>query len=119
MAVNFVLSGTSPGGKALVVCTDLSRFALADAAAIQEWAYSEPSSGAGAVAMLVSDQPHILRLDAGAYGNHGFEVMDTCRPGPDTEAGDADLFAARRMYFAASSTNCRKSAFVPYSGSTR
>ncbi len=91
MAVNFVLSGTSPGGKALVVCTDLSRFALADAAAIQEWAYSEPSSGAGAVAMLVSDQPHILRLDAGAYGNHGFEVMDTCRPGPDTEAGDADL----------------------------
>ncbi len=91
MAVNFVLSGTSPGGKALVVCTDLSRFALADAAAIQEWAYSEPSSGAGAVAMLVSDQPHVLRLDAGAYGNHGFEVMDTCRPGPDTEAGDADL----------------------------
>lgn len=91
MAVNFVLSGTSPGAKALVICTDLSRFALADAAAIQEWAYSEPSSGAGAVAMLVSDTPHVLRMDAGAYGNHGFEVMDTCRPGPDTEAGDADL----------------------------
>lgn len=91
MAVNFILSGTSPGAKALVICTDLSRFALADAAAIQEWAYSEPSSGAGAVAMVVSDTPHILRMDAGAYGNHGFEVMDTCRPGPDTEAGDADL----------------------------
>lgn len=91
MAVNFILSGTSPGGKALVVCTDLSRFALADEAAIQEWAYSEPSSGAGAVAMLVSDTPHVLRMDPGAYGNHGFEVMDTCRPGPDTEAGDADL----------------------------
>jgi len=91
MAVNFILSGTSPGAKALVICTDLSRFALADAAAIQEWAYSEPSSGAGAVAMLVSDTPHVLRMDAGAYGNHGFEVMDTCRPGPDTEAGDADL----------------------------
>lgn len=91
MAVNFILSGTSPGAKALVICTDLSRFALADAAAIQEWAYSEPSSGAGAVAMLVSDTPHVLRIDQGAYGNHGFEVMDTCRPGPDTEAGDADL----------------------------
>lgn len=91
MAVNFLLSRTSPGGKALVVTTDLSRFALADATAVQEWAYSEPSSGAGAVAMLVSDSPHIFRIDPGAYGNHAFEVMDTCRPGPDTEAGDADL----------------------------
>ncbi|MBN9669598.1 hydroxymethylglutaryl-CoA synthase family protein [Roseibium aggregatum] len=91
MAVNFVLSQTSPGAKALVVTTDISRFALADANAIQEWAYSEPSSGAGAVAMLVSDTPHVFQIDAGAYGNHAFEVMDTCRPGPDTEAGDADL----------------------------
>ncbi|KAB7619601.1 hydroxymethylglutaryl-CoA synthase family protein [Alkalilimnicola sp. S0819] len=91
MAVNFLLSGTSPGAKALVVTTDISRFALADEGAIEEWAYSEPSSGAGAVAMLVSDTPHVLRIDQGAYGNHAFEVMDTCRPGPDTEAGDADL----------------------------
>jgi polyketide biosynthesis 3-hydroxy-3-methylglutaryl-CoA synthase-like enzyme PksG len=91
MAVNFVLSQTSPGAKALVVATDISRFALADEAAIQEWAYSEPSSGSGAVALLVSDTPHLLAIDPGAYGNHGFEVMDTCRPGPDTEAGDADL----------------------------
>jgi polyketide biosynthesis 3-hydroxy-3-methylglutaryl-CoA synthase-like enzyme PksG len=91
MAANFVLSATSPGAKALVVTTDISRFALADGNAVQEWAYSEPTSGAGAAAMVVSDTPHILRLDAGAYGNHAFEVMDTCRPGPDTEAGDADL----------------------------
>jgi polyketide biosynthesis 3-hydroxy-3-methylglutaryl-CoA synthase-like enzyme PksG len=91
MAVNFILSATSPGAKALVIATDISRFALADANAIQEWAYSEPSSGAGAVAMLVSDTPHLLRIDVGAHGNHAFEVMDTCRPGPDTEAGDADL----------------------------
>ena len=91
IAINFILSGTSPGAKALVIATDISRFALADQAAIQEWAYSEPSSGAGAVAMLVSDTPHLFRIDAGAHGNHAFEVMDTCRPGPDTEAGDADL----------------------------
>lgn len=91
MAVNFILSGTSPGAKALVIATDISRFALADAAAIQEWAYSEPTSGAGAVALLVGEEPHVLRIDPGAYGNHAFEVMDTCRPGPDTEAGDADL----------------------------
>ncbi|MDK9725675.1 MAG: hypothetical protein OEL88_12390 [Sterolibacteriaceae bacterium MAG5] len=91
MAINFILSGTSPGAKALVIASDISRFALADANAIQEWAYSEPSSGAGAVAALVSDTPWIWRVDAGAYGNHAFEVMDTCRPGPDNEAGDADL----------------------------
>jgi polyketide biosynthesis 3-hydroxy-3-methylglutaryl-CoA synthase-like enzyme PksG len=91
MASNFILSGTSPGAKVLVVTTDISRFALADASAVQEWAYSEPSSGAGAVAMLVSGTPHVFQTDQGAYGNHAFEVMDTCRPGPDTEAGDADL----------------------------
>jgi len=91
MAVNFVLSGTSPGAKALVIATDISRFALDDAAALQEWAYSEPSAGAGAVALLVSETPRLLRIDPGAHGNHAFEVMDTCRPGPDSEAGDADL----------------------------
>lgn len=91
MAVNFVASQTSPGGKVLVVTSDISRFALADANAIEEWAYSEPTSGAGSVAMLISDTPYIFQIDPGAYGNHSFEVMDTCRPGPDTEAGDADL----------------------------
>jgi polyketide biosynthesis 3-hydroxy-3-methylglutaryl-CoA synthase-like enzyme PksG len=85
------MSGASPGAKILVIATDVSRFACADAAEIQEWAYSEPSSGAGAVALLISDSPDIFRIDPGAYGNHAFEVMDTCRPGPDTEAGDADL----------------------------
>lgn len=90
-AINFILSQTSPGAKALVITTDISRFALADQQAVQEWAYSEPTSGAGSVAMLISDKPNIFRLDPGAYGNHSFEVMDTCRPGPDTEAGDADL----------------------------
>jgi polyketide biosynthesis 3-hydroxy-3-methylglutaryl-CoA synthase-like enzyme PksG len=91
MATNFILSQTSPNAKALVITSDISRFALDDPNAVQEWAYSEPTSGAGAVAMLVSDKPNIFHLDHGAYGNHAFEVMDTCRPGPDTEAGDADL----------------------------
>ena len=108
MAVNFVLAQTSPGGKALVVTTDISRFALADANAVQEWAYSEPSSGAGAVAMLVSDRPHIFSIDPGAYGNHAFEVMDTCRPGPDTEAGDADLSLMAYL-------DCCAGAFEDYS----
>ncbi len=108
MAVNFILSQTSPGALALVITTDISRFALADANAVQEWAYSEPSCGAGAVAMLVSDMPEILQLDVGAYGNYAFEVMDTCRPGPDTEAGDADLSLMAYL-------DCCAGAFKDYS----
>jgi polyketide biosynthesis 3-hydroxy-3-methylglutaryl-CoA synthase-like enzyme PksG len=93
MAVNFILSQASPGAKALVIATDMSRFMVADGgeALSQDWSYAEPSGGSGAVAVLVSETPHILRIDVGANGYYGYEVMDTCRPEPDSEAGDADL----------------------------
>ncbi len=93
MAANFVLSQTSPGAKALVVATDLSRFPAKEEreASTEDLSFAEPSSGAGAVAMLVSDTPYIFQLDVGANGYYGFEVMDTCRPSADTETGDADL----------------------------
>ncbi len=92
-AVNFILSQVSPGAKALVVGTDISRFMVADGgeALSEDWSYAEPSSGAGAVALLVSDTPHIFQVDVGANGYYGYEVMDTCRPEVDSEAGDADL----------------------------
>lgn len=93
MAVNFVLSQCSPGAKALVVATDVCRFLMIGKADVreQDWAFAEPSGGAGAVAMLISDQPHVFRLDVGASGYYTYEVMDTCRPEPDSEAGSADL----------------------------
>lgn len=93
MAINFILSQTSPGAKALVVATDISRFKLVEhsAAVNMEWSFSEPSSGAGAVALLVSETPHVYQVDVGANGYYGYEVMDTCRPVPDSEAGDSDL----------------------------
>lgn len=93
MAINFVLSQASPGAKALVVATDISRFMVAEGgeALSEDWSYAEPSGGAGAVALLVSDTPHIFQIDVGANGYYGYEVMDTCRPIPDSEAGDADL----------------------------
>ncbi|MGJ7907992.1 hydroxymethylglutaryl-CoA synthase family protein [Actinopolyspora sp. H202] len=92
-AANFILAGTSPGAKALVIATDLTRFMVAESgdALSEDWSFAEPSSGAGAVAMLVSDTPHVFRIDIGASGYYGHEVMDTCRPLPDSEAGDADL----------------------------
>jgi len=33
----------------------------------------------------------VLKVDPGANGYYGYEVMDTCRPIPDSEAGNADL----------------------------
>ncbi len=92
-AVNFILSQASPGAKALVVATDLSRFLVTEGgdALTMDWAFFEPSGGAGAVAMLVSEQPDIFQIDVGANGYYSFEVMDTCRPIPDSEAGNADL----------------------------
>ncbi|KYC88112.1 hydroxymethylglutaryl-CoA synthase family protein [Bacillus amyloliquefaciens] len=92
MAVNFVLSQTSPEAKALVIASDISRFLIAGGdISVEEWSYAEPSGGAGAVAFLVSDNPHVFQMDVGANGYYGYEVMDTCRPIPDSEAGYADL----------------------------
>lgn len=64
MACNFILSQTSPGAKALVIATDISRYLLEDGdeAAAQEWAYAEPSGGAGRG--RDADQRHPARLPA-------------------------------------------------------
>ncbi|MBA4543508.1 hydroxymethylglutaryl-CoA synthase family protein [Thermoactinomyces daqus] len=93
MAVNFILSQTSPGAKALVIASDISRFLVAEGgeALTQDWSYAEPSGGAGAVALLISETPYLFQVDVGANGYYGYEVMDTCRPIPDSEAGNADL----------------------------
>lgn len=93
MGINTVLSQTSPGSKVLVIATDITRFMVAEGgeALTADWSFAEPSSGAGAVAMLVSETPYVFQADAGANGYYGYEVMDTCRPAPDSEAGDSDL----------------------------
>ncbi|MDD2709948.1 MAG: hydroxymethylglutaryl-CoA synthase [Verrucomicrobiae bacterium] len=84
MAANLIASNASPGAKALVVATDISKAAI-------KGSYVEPSQGSGAVALLVSNRPDILELDFGANGYHCFEVMDACRPTPEIETGDSDL----------------------------
>ncbi|MCP4024380.1 MAG: hydroxymethylglutaryl-CoA synthase family protein [Desulfobacteraceae bacterium] len=93
MSATFILSQLSPGAKALVIASDISRFILekGKTAQGQDWSYAEPSSGAGAAAMLVGENPIVFQLDAGASGYYGYEVMDTCRPIPDGDCGDADL----------------------------
>jgi polyketide biosynthesis 3-hydroxy-3-methylglutaryl-CoA synthase-like enzyme PksG len=93
MAVNFVLSQASPGAKALVIASDIVRFMTVEGgeALTEDFSFFEPSGGAGAVAMIVSEMPYIFQVDIGANGYYGYEVMDSCRPVPDSEAGDADL----------------------------
>jgi polyketide biosynthesis 3-hydroxy-3-methylglutaryl-CoA synthase-like enzyme PksG len=109
IAANFVLANVSPGAKVLVVATDISRYMVADGgdALTQDWSFAEPSGGAGAVAMLVSDRPLVYQHDVGASGCYGYEVMDTCRPQADTEAGDADLSLLSYL-------DCCENAFSDY-----
>lgn len=109
MAINFILSQVSPGAKALVVATDISRFLAVEGgdALSEDWSFAEPSGGAGAVAILVSDKPHVFQVDVGANGYYGYEVMDTCRPVADSEAGDADLSLLSYL-------DCCENAFLEY-----
>lgn len=109
MAVNHILAQVSPGSKVLVIGTDISRFLVADGgdALSEDWSFAEPSSGAGAVAMLVSDKPDIFQIDIGANGYYSYEVMDTCRPIPDSEAGNSDISLMSYL-------DCYESAFEEY-----
>lgn len=109
MAVNFVLSQASPGAKALVIATDIARFIKLEGedALMQDWSFFEPSAGAGAVAMIISETPHVFQIDVGANGYYGYEVMDTCRPVPDSEAGDVDLSLLSYL-------DCFENSFLEY-----
>lgn len=109
MAINFVLSQTSPGAKVLVIATDVSRFMVEEGgdALSADWSFAEPSGGSGAVAMLVSDRPYVFQIDVGANGYYGYEVMDTCRPSADGDAGDTDLSLLSYL-------NCCENAYLEY-----
>lgn len=109
MAIQFVASQVSPGAKALVIASDISRFMTSETEDVktEDWSFAEPSGGAGAVALLVSDRPAVFQADLGANGYYGYEVMDTCRPIPDSEAGDADLSLLSYL-------DCCENAFLEY-----
>lgn len=100
MAAYFVSSPVNKGAKALVISSDIARAAARKT-------YAEPTQAIGASALLISENPKIMELDFGANGYCGFEVMDTCRPQPNIEAGDSDLSLLSYL-------DCLKNSFQNY-----
>jgi len=82
MAAHWVASGVRPGKKALIVCADQSRTHLG-----KPWEYV---LGAGASAMLVSEQPDVIEFDLEHNGYWTQEIFDTYRPTSNHEVGHAD-----------------------------
>jgi hydroxymethylglutaryl-CoA synthase len=71
-AVDWIAAGSARGRAALVVCTDVARYALGSS--------GEPTQGAGAVAMLVRQEPRLLGLEVGRTGSFARDVHDFWRP---------------------------------------
>ncbi len=72
LSLDWIRSGSARGKKALIVCSDIARYGLHTA--------GEPTQGAGAVALLVSESPRLLTLDAGLNGLCAMDVHDFWRP---------------------------------------
>ena len=71
-AIDWIASGSARGKKALVICTDIARYHLNSP--------GEPTQGAGAVAMIISEDPRLCAFEVGATGTYTKEVNDFWRP---------------------------------------
>lgn len=84
MAVSWLLSGTAKTGqKALIITTDQSlNLTGLD---------GEFVSGAGAAALIVSNQPEFLQIEPEKFGVYSHEVSDVIRPLPWIETGNSSV----------------------------
>ncbi len=71
-ANDWITCGRADGSKALVIASDIARYPVGDP--------GEPTQGAGAVAMVISDKPNLLHFDSEISGNYTKHVMDFWRP---------------------------------------
>ncbi|HZF40665.1 MAG TPA: hydroxymethylglutaryl-CoA synthase [Blastocatellia bacterium] len=71
-ASQWTMSGRAAGRKALVIATDIARYGVGTP--------GEPTQGAGAVAMLISDKPALIEFDTSGEGYYSKQVMDFWRP---------------------------------------
>ena len=82
LALSWLAADALPGETALVICTDQSRAHF--------WRPYEFVMGAGAVAVLLSDNPRFLTIDRGLSGLYTHEVSDLIRPTSRVEAGHSE-----------------------------
>ncbi len=78
MATDWIMSRRAKGKKALVIASDIARYGAGTA--------GEPTQGAGAVAMLISDEPKLLEFETSYQGYFSSQVMDFWRPTYSKEA---------------------------------
>lgn len=71
-AMDWILSGRADGRKALIIASDIARYGLRSA--------GEPTQGAGAVAMVISENPRLVELEPRLTGDYTRQVMDFWRP---------------------------------------
>ena len=71
-ALEWIASGAAAGRSALVICSDIARYGIATA--------GEPTQGAGAVAMVIGQNPAMLEIDVGISGTSSTHVHDFWRP---------------------------------------
>ncbi|MEE4637620.1 MAG: hydroxymethylglutaryl-CoA synthase [Wenzhouxiangella sp.] len=71
-SMDWIASGRARGRKALVIASDIASYGLGTP--------GEPTQGAGAVAMVVSDQPRLLHIQPRTIGDYTRQVMDFWRP---------------------------------------
>lgn len=71
-SLDWIGSGRARGKKALVIASDIANYGLNTP--------GEPTQGAGAVAMVVSDRPRLLAIEPTTMGDYTRQVMDFWRP---------------------------------------
>lgn len=71
-SMDWIASGRARGRKALVIASDIASYGLGTP--------GEPTQGAGAVAMVVSQQPRLLEIQPASIGDYTRQVMDFWRP---------------------------------------
>ena len=77
-AVNLMWAGRSRRPYALVIASDVSKYAM--------FSHAEYTQGAGAAAMLLSRNPKLLAFDARPFATHTCDERDFFRPNWRTEA---------------------------------
>jgi hydroxymethylglutaryl-CoA synthase len=99
IAINWIASGVSPGKKALVISSDINYD--------HEGRSGEEVPGVGAVAILVSSDPKIIKYEIGKNGYFTFECTDYARPTPTY-----DIINAQESLYAY--LDCLEGAYLHY-----